>query len=110
MTDAVSSRAERAARSRGICTSVMPSAVEGSVPHLCCSSGGNRAGGNQLLAGQVHAQVEALEAVRAEQYHVSRLREHDDRWRRTPAGVDHREPDAALEYPAVRRLEAVCSY
>jgi hypothetical protein len=38
----------------------------------------HRPGGHELLAAEIHAEVETFEPVRAEQHHVARLREYDN--------------------------------
>jgi hypothetical protein len=57
--------------------------------------GWDRAGRDQLPANEVDPQVEPLEPVCPEKYHVTGFREHHRRGGRSVGDVEHREPGAS---------------
>src|SRR5439155_20326556 len=75
-----------------------------------CSRHRNWPGRHQLFPRQIDAEVHAFEPQCAEQHHVVLLGKHDDRWRRTPTGVENGPADLACKRASVGRLEVLAAF
>jgi hypothetical protein len=76
----------------------------------CRCGGGHRPRRDQLLSGQVDAQVEPLKPMRAEQHHIGWLREHHHGDGRPASRIQIGESDFPLEHATIRSLESVRSF
>ena len=66
-----------------------------------------RSAGNELAPGKVHAEVEALEALRPEHDHVTRAGKGHNARRESSRHIDERESDRAFNYLTIGCLEPV---